>query len=351
MDEATRNEAMSAYFGSVASKAFDDGLEILDTSNIEHYRDEETGELRTVPPGRKMSPIPAPTEEYAATGQQLVNPKIIEGAVDTILQGPSFQDSVDEAAIKFMEQGRQIAEQASQIVGLDADTIGNTLKKFTQEAAAEVKGMQAVAPLYDVISVNLKKYEGYRVDGRDNQVINVPWRPGMDYNKSGITMGGIDIGQDMGNLDLLYQAYSHNREALTELQKLEGARGLKQQDAVDYFKKSGVDISKLRDDRGLSNSYITVAKNIGAPKVLRHIPEYQNLPTKLQGALVSHAVLGAHKNSFGSVKTAMESGKKEDWEKAYRNFANYGWRSNKKHNQMRSDEVAMAIRELIDSME
>ena len=311
----------------------------------------EIDEDGSVPGSRrdKISPIPAPTEEYAATGQQLVDGKVIDDAVNTIL-GPSFQDDVDEAAINLMEKGRVFAEQTSSLLGLDADTLNNTATNYFGEAMKAIKDKSKLAPLYDNISINLKKYEGYKVDGRDNQVINVPWTQGAEFNTSGITMGGIDIGTDPKNLDLLYDAYRHNPTALKELNKLEGGRGLKQQEAKNFFSKAQIDVSKLRDTRGLSNSYLIVAKKVGVPKVERYIPNHADLPTKLQGALISHAVLGAHKNSFTSVRTAMESGKKEDWEKAYKNFSNYGWKSNTKHNQMRSDEVAKAIRELINNM-
>lgn len=215
--------------------------------------------------------------------------------------------------------------------------------------------LEVATPTVDSrVSEDVRKHEGYFEgsklgnDMHGNGSFNVP-----SSGNSGLTIAGIDVGTRSSG-----GAYDKIVSFMTPEQKtiLEKAVGKSRGD--DGSKQAEIEkIAQELDDSGfeLTNAQISEVQAFEIDEVVKDLKEdmgeeaYNMLPEEVKVAFTSQVFNTKGPKSVKKLAKAIKSGEKDDWEAAYKEFNEYGWKSGTGKSVIdRTDNVASAIREYIE---
>jgi hypothetical protein len=300
--------------------------------------------------------IVSPTTGRRGLNVSGINKKFVQRLVD---EGYSNQEIRD--GIKYMQQN-DITVEVSPLrsflqrpfgfdIGLGGDDMGRAVNQFREalrqsSPVYEEKYMTGPKPFTEADAAkltsgelwggdttgsgagsavidNIFREEGYSADGT---LVNVP-----PTGKSGVTIGGLDLGAEAGNIDQkleILEKYipEEQMEALKPLTKLTGPQAQAAlQDSLDTGRLNpdtwGFTNDTLRQIQAefvSSNTIPSIAREMGVS-----VKEVEELPEDILVAITSIQFMTPGPNTLKAVGKAMKSGSKEDWLAVADMYENY----------------------------
>ena len=246
------------------------------------------------------------------------------------------------------------AELAKQQADRETDTRNRLLQEEERMKAEEVKNQMLQSSggseessfdvsetATNIVNTTISSNEGYTPELQ----INVP-----DSTNSGVTIAGLDIGLQAGNADEKIEILSSylNPQDLIALKAIQGKVGTEAQEALSKAQAKGL---LTNESMGLTQQQLNEISarhlDLVLPSLYKAVggeDKFLSLPNDLQSYIADVQFMTPGPVTLRSIKKALSSNTKSDWEAVADNYRNYyGAEENldekMKNNQVKSSNV------------
>lgn len=249
--------------------------------------------------------------------------------------------------------GDDMADAAQEFIGhlmdsnpIYAEKFGTGPKPMTSADEAKLKSQELFGRDFSKDSPEVETIFGEEGYSGDGTLVNVP----SGSVKSGVTIGGLDLGKEAGNIKEKLEILSEfiPEEEMKTLESMQGLTGQEADKALNDSlatgklnpKSWGFNDDTFKEIQGKflgRNTMPTIERKMSKFGVTKE--QIQELPPEVRSAIVSMEFVTPGKRGLSLIAKAMKSGKKEDWLAAADEYESYYGNEEQVNKKLKSKRI------------